>query len=289
MKVFLAGVRGTAPVTGPAFARYGGATTCLLVEGGRDARILVDAGSGARAAGARLLERPGRGRAVLVLLTHYHLDHLIGLPGLAPLYRPGWRVDFAAPRRAGVTAAAVVRKLLGPPFWPVGVDRLPARVRCVTLPGRVSAAPRPYRGLTVRWCALPHPDGCTAYRVDEPATGTALVVATDCEWRAATPRDRAALRHLCRAPRPADLLLCDGHYTPAEYARHRGWGHNSWRDAAELAAETGARRLWIVHHAPDRTDRELDLIRRAARRAWPGVEWAREGRALDLPGSGARR
>jgi hypothetical protein len=88
--------------------------------------------------------------------------------------------------------------------------------------------------------ALAHPDGCLAYRIDEPATGACLVVATDVEWAAMTPRAQDAFAAFARG---ADLLAFDAQYRPDEYAAHRGWGHSTWADAAEAARSCGAAKL----------------------------------------------
>ena len=60
--------------------------------------------------------------------------------------------------------------------------------------------------------------------------------------------------------RGTDLLAFDAQYRPEEYAAHKGWGHSAWTDAAEAARRCGARKLWLMHHAPGRTDAELDAM-----------------------------
>ena len=81
MKLIVGGCRGTAPVAQPEFMKYGGETTSFLVEGAAGERVLIDAGTGARRLGLRLERETAEGR-LLVLFTHYHLDHVSGLPSL---------------------------------------------------------------------------------------------------------------------------------------------------------------------------------------------------------------
>jgi glyoxylase-like metal-dependent hydrolase (beta-lactamase superfamily II) len=52
-----------------------------------------------------------------MLLTHYHLDHLMGLPSFPPLYRKKWTIEIVAPIREGVPASQAVRRILDKPFW----------------------------------------------------------------------------------------------------------------------------------------------------------------------------
>ena len=235
MKIFLGGARGSSPVSGADVARYGGDTFSLLAEGRDGAQILVDAGSGARRLKGRL--RPDG----TVFFTHTHLDHLIGLPMLAK----AWPRRLLLPRGG---LEEVLARVFSPPVWPV------------KLPGAdfaVPASPAEIGGLRVSWQSVAHPDGCVSYRVDEPATGASVVVATDIEWQAMTPRAQDAFALFARG---TDLLVFDSHYRPEEYAAHKGWGHSAWTDAVEAARRTGARKLWLMHHAPGRTDAEIDAM-----------------------------
>lgn len=235
MKVFLGGARGSFPVSGADQMRYGGGTFSLLVEDRAGGQVLIDAGSGARRLKGRL--RPDG----TVFFTHTHLDHLIGLPMLAK----AWPRRLILPRGG---LEEVLARVFSPPVWPV------------KLPGAdfaVPASPAEIGGLRVSWQSVAHPDGCVSYRVDEPATGASVVVATDIEWQAMTPRAQDAFALFARG---TDLLVFDSHYRPEEYAAHKGWGHSAWTDAVEAARRTGARKLWLMHHAPGRTDAEIDAM-----------------------------
>lgn len=245
MKVFLGGARGSFPVSGADKTRYGGDTFALLVEGRADGQALFDAGSGVRALRHRL--RPGG----TLFFTHTHLDHLLGLPMLTKV----WPQRLILPRG---DLEAVLKRVFSPPVWPVA---LPA-ADFVVPPAPVAIA-----GLRVAWHPVAHPNGCYAYRIDEPATGASVVVATDVEWAAMLPRAQDAFAAFAQ---DADLLVFDAHYFPAEYAAHRGWGHSTWADAVAAAHRSGARKLWAVHHAPGRTDADLDALAAAATAEFKG-------------------
>jgi ribonuclease BN (tRNA processing enzyme) len=235
MKVFLGGARGSFPTSGADKQRYGGDTFSLLVEGRAGEQVLVDAGSGVRRLRSHL-----RVEGTL-FFTHTHLDHLIGLPMLSKV----WPKRMILPRG---DLEKVLARVFSPPVWPV---RLPGAD--FTVP----AMPVEIGGLRVSWQAVAHPDGCVAYRLDEPATGASVVVATDVEWPMMTPRAQDAFALFARG---ADLLVFDSQYLPAEYAAHKGWGHSTWTDAVEAARRSGAQKLWLMHHAPGRTDTELDAL-----------------------------
>ncbi|MFO7655388.1 MAG: MBL fold metallo-hydrolase [Candidatus Krumholzibacteriia bacterium] len=282
MRILMAGTRGSAPVTAPAALPFGGDTTCLLVTGAGGERIVLDCGTGLPALAPRL----GRAPELLVLLTHFHLDHLAGLGTFSPLYAAGARITFAGPRHGGVGVEQAVRGLLQPPYWPIAIDAMASTIAFRELAPEGTETPLRHCGLEVRWTAVPHPGGCTAYRVDEPATGGAMVLATDLEWDGADPAQRQALVALCREPRPAQLLVHDGQYDADDYERVRGWGHAVAEDAVALAREAGVARLLITHHDPTHDaatllarEQRLQTMQAGAR---PAVALARQGEEIML-------
>lgn len=278
MKLIIGGCRGTAPVAQPDFMRYGGETTSFLIEGAAGERVLIDAGTGVRSLGQRL-ERSGGASSLLLLFTHYHLDHVAGLPSLGLIYSPQWHIEVASPRRGGHLVGEVIPRVLHKPFWPLQVEHLKSRIQFTTLRGQASLRPRELGGLRLSWCEVHHPDGCTAYRFDEPATGASCVIATDMEWGLSSAEERAALLRLCREPSPAALLVMDGQYDDAEYGNFRGWGHSTWQEVQAVAREAGVRRALVTHHAPARNDDEME--RREA--GWgPALRAARERMEIEV-------
>ena len=281
MKITPCGIRGTAVVADPAFMEYGGDTTCFLVEGQGGELVQVDAGSGVRGVNARLRNHAGE-RTLLLLMTHYHLDHLLGFPWLAILHDSHWSLEIAAPAHEGFTPADVMPRILAAPLWPVHMSDVKAAVRFTTLADAWSLSGRAQGGLSIRGCSLHHSGGCTAYRFDEAETGASAVIATDFEWDESTLEEKQALLRLCAAPRPADVLFLDGQFAPADYGRCRGWGHSRWSDAAEIARQAGVPRLRVIHHAPGSRDAKLRGIENELRRAAPGAELARQGVGIGI-------
>lgn len=255
---------------------FGGSTSCMLVEDASGARIVVDGGSGLQG----LLPRLSDIRAdapVLLLFTHFHLDHLIGLPAFAPLYNPDWSVVFAAPPCGSVTAEEALRRLMSDPFWPTSFR---AKQRFVVLPDRCD---EPFRHgpFDVRWCPVFHRRTCHAYRIESRDTGTAVVVATDLDWRASDDAMRTALLRLCSEPRPADALITEGYATTSPSA---AWGHTVWTDSVQIARRTGVGRLIVTHHAPDEDDHVLARRENELRAALASASMGYEGMMIELGG-----
>lgn len=278
MKLFFGGVRGTAPRAASDFTRYGGHTTCLLVSGRQGEILMIDAGSGVQEINSRL--RQTDRREMLLLFTHLHLDHIMGLPTLGPLYDPDWRVEMQAGGHTAAQLAAVLERVTTPPVWPVALADMGAEITLADhSPG---AGPIGWGGLRITGAVVPHPGGCFAWRVDEPATGASFVFSTDTEWSAETKRKGKGLLRLCADPHPADILVMDGQFSAEELPAHAGWGHSSIDQCAEAAVASGIARLLVTHHHPEHTDNTLDRMEQELSRLLPGAALARQGDVVEL-------
>ena len=270
MQVRFWGVRGSIPAPGPATSGFGGNTPCVEVvaRGGRDA-LVFDAGSGIRALGHDLLRRATPAREVHLVFTHFHWDHVQGLPFFLPLFREEHSVHCHAACGAE-ELRGILQAQMRPPYFPVALDATPGRKTFAPIGSRQSLG-----GAEIEPFPLRHPQPCSGYRIS--AGGAVAVYATDTE--VGDPQYDAALIDHCRG---ADVLICDAQNTVDEEDRRRGWGHSSWRQAAAIAAEAGVGELVLFHHDPARTDAEVADIVLAARAHFPRTRGAREGEVLAL-------
>jgi phosphoribosyl 1,2-cyclic phosphodiesterase len=262
------GVRGSVPRATPGSIGFGCNTACIEVsEPGTGAFLVLDAGSGIVGLGESLTGPP---RAVPIVLSHYHWDHVLGLPFFTPFYRPGWSPVIVAPALDDVPAGWI-ETLFAPPFFSIAFNQLPSPP-AITV---IGTAERNVGGFRVSAHPLTHPGGALAYRVQ--GTGTDVVYLTDHEFG-----DRDTDQRLATFARNAAAIVVDAHFTPDELTRHKGWGHSSWQQAAEFAAAVGAGHLWLFHHKPGRSDVELDDLELRARRVFPATTVAREGTIVEV-------
>jgi phosphoribosyl 1,2-cyclic phosphodiesterase len=278
MIVTLFGVRGSLATPGPSTARYGGNTSCVRVTGPDGSVLVLDAGTGIRSLG---LELPRALRRVDVLLTHLHMDHILGLGFFGPLYDPGMEVHIWGPASATLDLETRLRRYLSPPLFPVLLADLPCRLELHHVPhGRVAIGP--FGVTAARVC---HPGSTVGYRVEtgraalayfpdhEPALG-ARRFPLEPEWTSGFELAQGV-----------DLLLHDAQYTREEYPRHVGWGHSTMHDALAFARLAGVKRCVPFHHDPGRSDAALEAAVSAAvadlRPGFP-VTPAAEGAHFDL-------
>jgi phosphoribosyl 1,2-cyclic phosphodiesterase len=261
MRVRFWGVRGSVPFATPSSIGYGCNTPCVeIVDELSGRRLILDAGSGIVGVGSTIAPA----ERIPVVLTHYHWDHVQGLPFFAPLYRPGTSVSIWAPTLG--RRFADIESMFEAPFFPVPYDRLPSRPEILMHGG----GHLEINGFTLTAHALNHPGGAFAYRICG-ADGD-LVYATDHEFGNAGLD--SALAHFSRGAR---ALILDAHFTPEEMHVQKGWGHSDWSACTSFAARCEASELWLFHHKPGRSDDEMRHIERAAQELFAGTCAAKEG------------
>jgi phosphoribosyl 1,2-cyclic phosphodiesterase len=278
VKVTPYGVRGSLAAPGPATARYGGNTSCVRVTGPDGTVLVLDAGTGIR---ALALDLPPGLRRVDVLLSHLHMDHIIGLGFFGPLYDPGMEVHIWGPASTASTLDARLRRYLAPPLFPVLLRDLPCRLEL----HHTGREPFSIGALRVRAARVCHPGPTVGYRIEadrgalaylpdhEPALG-ARDFPVDAEWTSGMDLARGV-----------DLLLHDAQYTREEYPRYVGWGHSSIDHALAFARLAGAGHLAPFHHDPGRDDDALEAaVGAAVAAAAPSfpVTPAAEGRSFEV-------
>ncbi|MDD6188611.1 MAG: MBL fold metallo-hydrolase [Clostridiales bacterium] len=255
--VTILGARGSIPVSGEEFLRFGGATTCILIRLAGQA-VVLDAGTGLLALPEFLKDEESR---ISLLLSHPHADHLLGLPLCPLLSRPGFRFDIYAARRGGFGVEEQVRSLMSPPLWPIGPERLPAPPVFYDLPPRLELG-----SITVDCMEGIHPGGVSLFRLT--GGGRRVVFATDC-----TLTDDL-IPTLTEFARDCDLLLCDGQYSDAEWPSRAGFGHSTWTAAARLGRDCGAKQIRVIHHDPSHTDSLLNAAEEELRQIHPNCAFA---------------
>ena len=247
------GARGSLAAPGPATVGYGGNTPCVELELADGTTLILDAGSGIRELGQRLLERE---HGVLhICLTHLHLDHVEGLGFFAPLWRAGWKLRFWGPPSTTAPLRDRVSRYLSPPLFPIGLSEAPAEATFEDVPRE----PWHVGSAIVEAEAVEHRGPTVGYRIEEE--GRVLVYLPDHEpYLTAALDDAPEWISGWALAAGADLLLHDSQYTEEEYVQRLGWGHSSVVHAATFALAAGVRRLAMFHHDPMRSDRELDAL-----------------------------
>ena len=277
------GVRGSTPTVDPATWRYGGNTPCLELTAPDGTQFILDCGTGLRVLGSRwtapaagVIASGVRNPETHILVTHYHWDHIQGVPFFAPLYSENNAFHFYSFRSKHLgrdSLKQVFETQMATPYFPVNMSAMTAKKKFMEVSGGDSFTIGENK-ITARY--INHPQGCLGYRIETP--GGTVVYATDNE-----PGDPQLDHELRELAAGADIFINDAQYTPEQLASTRqGWGHSSWREGVKVAREAGAKTLVLFHHDPDATDRMVDGLLRQAREEFDSVFAASEGMVIKL-------
>jgi phosphoribosyl 1,2-cyclic phosphodiesterase len=281
VKAVIWGARGSVASPGRETARYGGNTSCVEVRGDDGTLLVLDAGTGIRRLGATLVPAPKR---VDVLLSHLHLDHILGLGFFGPLHVPGLEVHIWGPASTTLDLRARLSRYLSPPLFPVHLRELECDLTLHEVPSPEVAIGE----FTVSSALICHPDPTVGYRIasqsgtlayltdHEPALGVADFPESP-EWTSGYAIAAGA-----------DVLIHDTQYSPPEYRDRVGWGHSALPDAIAFAKLAGVRELVTFHHDPGHSDDDIERLLADALAIAPSFRVTRgvEGAKLEVSALG---
>lgn len=240
----LLGTRGSFPCSGKEYMIYGQDTSCIYVNfSGKS--LFLDLGSGlAHSADYTFpVEVP-----IPVLLSHPHLDHVMGIVSWSHIYREDANIHIYAVPRGGLSCKSQIEAIFSKPLWPLELDNIESNVKFIDIvkPSFM------IDDIRVDWVESNHPGGSSIFKLS--CNEKSIVYITDFEH---SPKASAVLEEFLKG---ANIMLYDAQFTDDEYLKCKGWGHSTWREGLELARRANVKRLVLIHHDPKRTDTQIQEI-----------------------------
>jgi phosphoribosyl 1,2-cyclic phosphodiesterase len=258
------------------FSTVGGNTACVELVTKESSRLIFDAGTGIRELGNEIMAAR-KAMDCRIFFSHFHWDHIQGLPFFAPAFDPRFSISFYSPVPE---FKSILEGQMKPPYFPITMDVMAANKDFQVLDGKAVHV----GGVKISYRAMNHPGGCYSYAIEED--GVRAIYSTDTELREddfrRTPENQAYFQD-------ADLLVLDTQYTLGEAIEKYNWGHSSFSLASDFAATWGIKKLVLFHHEPSYSDLKIESMFKNA--AWyidhleaKGIEvfLAREGLDIEV-------
>ncbi len=274
MQIRFWGVRGTIPTPGPDTIKIGGNTSCIEVITSDRHRIIIDAGSGIRLLGKKLLQEATDRIVSTILISHTHWDHIQGFPFFLPVFGRTNRLVLVGQKKVGRRLEEVLAGQFIEPYLPYAYKSLPADL----IVKEVKDGERIVLGdqTVVEVADLNHPGGCLGFRIEN--SGYVFTYCSD------VGHGDELDENVLKLAQGADLLIHDAHFaTLAERDKYRDWGHSTWYEAAQVALEAKVKNLALFHYGPDMTDQDVAEILVKTRQVFPRTLLAKEGLEIALP------
>ena len=245
------GSRGSIPVSGAEYLKYGGDTTCMEIHSDSGEIIIVDAGTGIRRLGNHLMKE--NLLKYHFIFTHAHWDHLMGFPFFKPLYSEDAVLQMHRCPFQKTFVETMLSKVMTPPNFPIRYADVKAKIEYEqACPSRFDID-----SISVIPIQISHPNSGSGYKFIE--NDKQFVFLTDNELGYVHPNGLPfeAFRDFCEG---ADLLIHDAEYTPEEYRTTIEWGHSVYTDVLKLAVQAGVKQLGLFHINQERTDQQVDIM-----------------------------
>lgn len=252
------GARGSIPVSGREYLKYGGDTTCVEIITVDDEVIILDAGTGIRRLGNKLLSE--NRFSYNIIFTHAHWDHILGFPFFKPIYREGVHINMFGCISAYDSIRHMISRTMAVPNFPVKFEDVKADF------SYPEACENGFsiKSVSVTPIKLSHPNQSYGYKFIEG--DKCFVFMTDNELAFQHP-DSLAYKEYEKFVAGADLIMHDAEYTAEEYRTKMTWGHSSYKDVMKMAMAAGVKKIGLFHHNQERTDDEIDGIVEGCRKA----------------------
>lgn len=263
------GVRGSYPQSGPDYA-LGGHTLCTAYHSPH-ACIVFDMGTGISAFSNTLPKNPKP--TVHVCLSHYHLDHVMGLTLLEPLYTRDIHLILHAPILENRDPYTIFNDFIKPPLYPFFFDLIKSSIDI-----------RPFHvgetftieDCTISTLPLHHPGGSCGYRVRRESSDFCYITDVGIE-----PDARTYPIELGEFVKNTPLLIQDAYFSPDDFEKFHFFGHGSYRHVGTFAHTHNVGALALYHHNPRYTDTMLKNWETYTQTLHPHTFLTHEGMILD--------
>ncbi len=265
------GVRGSYAAPFKTHLGVGGNTSCVEIRSG-DHLLICDAGTGIIPLGNELLQQD-KIREMLIILTHYHWDHVCGLPFFVPAFVPDWKINFFGPGESPKIIEEYVSAQMQAPYFPVGTETWLAETNYLT-PENDGFQ---YGPMKIDFSNVHHPGITYGYKIE--VNNKTIVYASDneCMFIEKSIQHRAdefneeeheLYKEMIHEEhqselnliQDADILIHDAQYTPDDYDKKRGWGHSCYIDTINTAIDANVKELYLFHHDPNYDDTAMEAI-----------------------------
>ncbi len=231
----------------------GGNSSCVELKISDDEVFIFDAGTGIRELGKELISK--KDLKIHIFLSHFHWDHIQGLPFFDPLYNPNFEIHFYS---VVENFQQLLTEQMKAPFFPVEFSSISKNFKFHHIQEGEEFTISNHKINTKQ---MFHPNGCVAFSVTN-SDGKKFIFATDSELKS---KDFEITEKNKNFFDNTDVLVLDAQYTVEEAAQKENWGHSTFCYAIDFASTWKVKKLFLYHHEPSYDDKKVFSILESAK------------------------
>ncbi len=235
------------------YGTVGGNSPCVQVISKAGDHIILDGGSGIRCLAKKGVKPSDK--HYHLFFSHFHWDHIQGIPFFDPIYDSGATIDIYSNYR---NMEEFLEKQNGEPYFPPNADwrKLNATIRFHVIE---EGQPVKIGNVIVNTHKMKHPGDSYSISIEED--GKKVIYCTDVELQNSdfdlnNPRNYFFDK--------ADAIIFDSQYTADEAIVKENWGHSSFCFGIDFAHTWNIKKVFMFHHEPTYDDKKLmDMVEMA--------------------------
>ncbi|MDR3625689.1 MAG: MBL fold metallo-hydrolase [Ignavibacteriaceae bacterium] len=253
------GTRGSIPVPGKSTLKYGGNTPCVELRTSDNQLIILDAGSGLRELGKSLVQNGGD-KSIHIFISHYHWDHIQGIPFFMPLYEKGKDITFYGEGCSNKKVKEILGYQMTANYFPINLDEAGSKTKFIEIK---TDSVYQIGNVKVETRRANHSSPTISYKFTEG--NKKIVYMTDNELHAHDSQDDISgvkildkYKELVEFCSDCDYLIHDSMYDEISVLNKKGWGHTGNITLAYFSILAKVKNLVLFHYNPDYCDEKID-------------------------------
>ena len=261
MKIILHGCRGSIALSSKEFLKYGGYTSCYELMAG-NTQVIFDTGTGFQNVSFQKASKK------IILFSHLHHDHIQGLAFNSDIFNPSCNIVLSSALYEATELRSKIHTFFSGCYFPLD---LTDELKNLKFQNFFALVKNNKDNILIESCEMNHPGRSFGYSITHE--NKKFVYLSDNEF------EHWQLTKLCDFCENSDIILWDGMFSDKDIIDRKGWGHSSIEQGAEFFNKVNCKKMLITHHAPGRTDYELDKINSELP---DGIELAFDGMTIEI-------